>query len=442
MDVKLRPLSTDRSCRQIDRVQPMATFSPFNWFRSPQIEPSCRTALSVNPSLDAAVQDVSEQLRPSRQSDLALVFASTSYASDLPRLLPLLKQRLNAELWLGCVGGGVVGTTQTGHCQELEQTPALSVTLLSLPGASIQAKALDTATLPDLDGAAKTWEDWVGIGAAESRSQIVLLDPSSSGINDLISGLDYAYPNSAKIGGIAAPHNAPHGSLLLNDQVVNGAVVCSIGGDWLLDTVVAQGCRPIGPVFSIEQVQRNVLLELNDGERKASPVTCLQRVLAELSDEERDRARHSLFLGIERRTLHLSADGQQSNDGGAFLVRNLIGVDPSNGAVAVAERVRPGQNVQFQLREATASRDEALQLLQAAAGDSPQFGLLMACLGRGESLFGVPDGDISLARQVMPDLPIAGAFCNGEIGPVGGATHLHGYTACWGLLRPVRSATP
>ena len=155
-----------------------------------------------------------------------------------------------------------------------------------------------------------------------------------------------------------------------------------------------------------------------------------------------DRARHSLFLGIERRTLHLSADGQQSNDGGAFLVRNLIGVDPSNGAVAVAERVRPGQNVQFQLREATASRDEALQLLQAAAGDSPQFGLLMACLGRGESLFGVPDGDISLARQVMPDLPIAGAFCNGEIGPVGGATHLHGYTACWGLLRPVRSTTP
>ena len=34
----------------------------------------------------------------------------------------------------------------------------------------------------------------------------------------------------------------------------------------------------------------------------------------------------------------------------------------------------------------------------------------------------------------MPDLPVA-AFCNGEIGPVGGTTHLHGYTACWGLLR-------
>ena len=118
-------------------------------------------------------------------------------------------------------------------------------------------------------------------------------------------------------------------------------------------------------------------------------------------------------------------------------MRNLIGVDPSNGAVAVAERVRPGQNVQFQLREATASRDEALQLLGEAAGTAPQFGLLMACLGRGQGLFGVPNGDVSLAREVMPSLPVAGAFCNGEIGPVGGATHLHGYTACWGLLRPV-----
>ena len=46
-----------------------------------------------------------------------------------------------------------------------------------------------------------------------------------------------------------------------------------------------------------------------------------------------------------------------------------------------------------------------------------------------------PDGDISLARSVMPELPVAGAFCNGEIGPVAGNTHLHGYAAAWGLLR-------
>ena len=112
-------------------------------------------------------------------------------------------------------------------------------------------------------------------------------------INDLISGLDYAYPGRQGRRHRRTPQR-PHGSLLLDDQVVTGAVVCSIGG-LALDTVVAQGCRPIGPVFAIEQVQRNVLLELSDGERRASPMACLQRVLADLS-ERRPRTRASLVV--------------------------------------------------------------------------------------------------------------------------------------------------
>ncbi|MEB3254137.1 MAG: FIST N-terminal domain-containing protein [Synechococcus sp.] len=420
----------------------MATFSPLGWFRSFTGESHCRSALSTHPSLDEAVKDVVGQLGRRGEADLALVFASTGYASDLPRLLPLLRQELKSRHWIGAAGGGVVGTRSDGSAAEVEQAPSLSVTLLRLPGARIEAAALSTDTLPDLDGPAQQWQDWSGLNPEDSRSQILLIDPTSSNINDLISGLDYAYPSATKIGGIACPHNAPHGSLLFDDRVVTGSVICSIGGDWRLDSVVAQGCRPIGPVFAIEQVQRNVVLELSDGERRDTPVACLQRVLADLTSEERERVRHSLFLGIERRNLQLNPERPEASDG-AFLVRNLIGVDPKNGAVAVAERVRPGMNVQFQLREADASRDEALTLLQAACASdatTPVFGLLMACLGRGQGLFGTPDGDVSLGRQVLPDLPMAGAFCNGEIGPVAGSTHLHGYTACWGLLRQDRGS--
>ena len=415
----------------------MVRFSPFDWFSSATETRYCRSALSTKPSLDEAVKDVVSQLGRRGEADLALVFASTGYASDLPRLLPLLRQELRSRHWIGAAGGGVVGTLPDGSAAEIEKTPSLSVTLLQLPGSEITAVELSTETLPDLDGAAQQWQDWSGIQPEHCRSQILLIDPTSNNINDLISGLDYAFPGAATIGGIACPHNAPHGSLLIDDRVVTGAVICSIGGDWRLDTVVAQGCRPIGPVFSIEKVQRNVLLELSDGERRDTPVACLQRVLADLNSEDRERVRHSLFLGIERRNLQLNPEHPAESEG-AFLVRNLIGVDPKNGAVAVADRVRPGMNVQFQLREADASREEALSLLKAAATTderAPVFGLLMACLGRGQGLFGVPDGDVTLGRQVMPDLPMAGAFCNGEIGPVAGSTHLHGYTACWGLLR-------
>jgi small ligand-binding sensory domain FIST len=122
----------------------------------------------------------------------------------------------------------------------------------------------------------------------------------------------------------------------------------------------------------------------------------------------------------------------------AFLVRNLIGVDPRNGAVAVAERMRVGQKVQFQLRDAETSREEARHLLgrQALATPEPLAAFLFACLGRGRGLYGEADGDVALCREAFATVPVAGVFCNGEIGPIGNSTHMHGYTASWGFLVP------
>ncbi len=409
----------------------MVPFNPLAWFRGSGTRAKCRTALSCCTSLEEATKDVTNQLG-SEKADLALFFVSSHFASDLPRLHSLLCKRLQSKHWIGFVAGGVVGTDSSGQSQELEQTTALSITFLNLPGARLNPFQLNTENLPDLDGPLQHWQNWVDIDPADTRSLLLFIDPSCGVINDLISGLDYAYPNAAILGGIAAPHNATHGSLLIDGHVINGAVGMSIGGDWFLDPVIAQGCRPIGPVFAIEQAQRNVLLELSDGNRRDTPVACLQRVLADLNAEDRELVQHSLFLGVERRNLMQECPSD-------FLVRNLIGVDPRNGAVAVAERVRPGQHVQFQLREAQSSRLEARQLLEASKKRSPLSpplcGLLFACLGRGSGLFGEANGDISIARDVLPNLPIAGAFCNGEIGPLSNNTYLHGYTACWGLLR-------
>ena len=414
----------------------MGPFSPFKWWRSRQTQPQCRTALTGQPSLEAAVKEVSRALG-SAPADVALVFVSSHFASDLPRLLPLLQAQLTADHWLGCISGGVVGTGNDGQAHELEQSPALSVTLLTLPGAVLQPFAIDTDKLPDLDGSNEHWHRGLGLDPHQLRSLVVLIDPSSSHINDFISGIDYAFPSAPCLGGIAAPHAAGHGSLLQGQTVSKGVVGLAIGGDWTLEPAVAQGCKPIGPVFAIEQAERNVLLQLSHDQQRDTPVACLQRVLADLNDEERERVKDSLFLGIERQALMMGANGTPEPRS-AFLVRNLIGVDPRNGAVAVAERIRVGQNVQFQLREAEASRQEARHLLCDARDhceQPPLFGLLFACLGRGSGLFGTPDGDVSIARSVIADLPIAGAFCNGEVGPLAGSTHLHGYTACWGLLR-------
>ena len=87
----------------------MAAFSLPSWL-SRHIGPDrgkawCRTALASETSLQASVETIVHQLRGAGPADLALVFAAASYASDLPRLLPLLQEKLRASHWIGCLGG-------------------------------------------------------------------------------------------------------------------------------------------------------------------------------------------------------------------------------------------------------------------------------------------------------------------------------------------------
>jgi len=409
------------------------------WFKSGGSDALARTALSSQPSLEQAIDEVAGSLKGMGQADLALVFCSSSFASDLPRLLPLLQQKLQADHWLGACGGGVVGTNPGNQPLELEQGCGLSVTLLKLPGAQINSFALDANQLPDLDGPALPWQQAVGADPAAGGAMLLWLDPSTSGINDLISGLDYAFPAMAKLGGIAGNHSANHGSLLLGDQVHHSAVGCVISGAWTLEPVVAQGCRPIGPIFEVEQAKRNVVLELRQGDDLASPVTALQQVIETLPEPDKELLRHSLFVGLARNSFSL----QQERSSNPFLVRNLMGVDPRHGAMAVADSLQVGQRLQFQLRDGATSRQELDGLLadaqQSCQQHPPVAALLFACLGRGQGLYGEAHVDTGLCRKHFPELPVSGLFCNGEIGPVDGSTQLHGYTACWALVVPTPS---
>jgi small ligand-binding sensory domain FIST len=72
----------------------------------------------------------------------------------------------------------------------------------------------------------------------------------------------------------------------------------------------------------------------------------------------------------------------------------------------------------------------ALRLHVEAMGDSPPAGaIVFSCNGRGSSMFGVPDHDAAAVQHELRGAPAAGFFAAGEIGPVGGRSFLHGFTA-------------
>ncbi|MBW4548920.1 MAG: FIST C-terminal domain-containing protein [Symplocastrum torsivum CPER-KK1] len=404
-------------------------------------------ALSTRPSLEAAVAEVVDRVQQSLTAspDLGLVFISSAYASEYSRVMPLLKEQLSVPVLIGCGGAGIVGMNTQGEAQELEGEPALSLSVAHLPGVNVHAFYIPANNLPDMDSPPAAWVELVGVPPEEQPQFILLADPFSSGVNDLLQGLDFAYPGSNKVGGLAsASAMGAQSGLFCNYKLYReGTVGVALSGNIVLETIVAQGCRPIGQTYQVTSCERNIILELatQDGtEITASdpnsrpPLEVLRDVIQGLSDSDRELAQHSLFVGVAR------DEFKQQLGHGDFLVRNLLGVDPRVGAIAIGDRVRPGQRIQFHLRDARTSEEDLELLLQhyqkedlhtpGAAG-----ALMFSCLGRGERLYGKPDFDSQLFRRYLNDIQLAGFFCNGEIGPVGGSTFLHGYTSVFGICR-------
>ncbi|MFP4124939.1 FIST signal transduction protein [Coleofasciculus sp.] len=409
-------------------------------------------ALSTRPSLETAIADVVERLEQSLSmpADLGLVFISSAYASEYSRLMPLLQERLSVPVIIGCGGGGVIGMNAQGQPQEIEAEPALSISLASMPEVSVRAFHIPGSDLPDLDSSPSTWVDLIGVPPQDQPHFILLADPFSSKINDLLQGLDFAYPGSVKVGGLAsASAMGVQSGLFYRDSERysggtlhrEGTVGVALSGNVVLDPIVAQGCRPIGQPYQITKGERNIVLELADSNgmsfseaESQPPLAVLRDVIQNLSESDRELAQHSLFIGIAR------DEFKQNLGQGDFLIRNLLGVDPRLGAIAIGDRVRPGQRIQFHLRDARTSEEDLellLQNYQNQVNPTPETAgaLMFSCLGRGQGLYGKPDFDSQVLCRYLNNISVGGFFCNGEIGPVGGSTFLHGYTSVFGICR-------
>jgi small ligand-binding sensory domain FIST len=278
----------------------------------------------------------------------------------------------------------------------------------------------------------------VGVSPADQPHFIVLADPYSIRIENLLMGMDYAYPKASKVGGLASGATKPgENALYLNTACYrSGAVGVALSGNVALDVLVAQGCRPIGRTLRVTKCDRNILMEL-DGK---PPLTVLRDLFMTLGARDQNLLQHALFLGLVMDPLksHLMR--------GDFLIRNIVGINTEKGILAVGALLHEGQTVQFHLRDAQTSADDLHQIMSAYASRSgrnhPSGALLFSCLGRGEFLYGHPSHDTRLFQHRLGQVPVGGFFCSGEIGPVGGATYLHGYTSCFALFRPLYVPSP
>jgi small ligand-binding sensory domain FIST len=392
------------------------------------------SSLSTHPvtahATGEAIGQVIEQV--GRHPDLAVLFVTRPHAGALEEAADAVTRLLEPTLLIGCAAESVVGSQR-----EIEQAPAVSLWAgLTGPIAPVRLwvdfeeggpegpdDGLDsdpeegTSPIPLVAG----WPDDLPF---EPQALLLLADPFTFPIDLLLRGLAADHPGLPVIGGMASAARSPGGNrLALNDQVfTDGAVGALVGPGVTVSSVVSQGCRPIGRPLAVTRAEGNIIYQL-------AGQPALNRLLQMAKDGMSERDVELINQGLH---LGVVIDEHKVDFGrGDFLIRNVIGADWSNGAIAVGDTVEVGTTVQFHVRDAEAADEDLRELLAERTADGV---LLFTCNGRGSRLFAKPDHDAGVIGDLLGDPPISGFFAAGEVGPVGGHNFVHGFTASMALF--------
>lgn len=346
-------------------------------------------------------------------ADLVCFFVSGVDPEEVTLAGERVMRLSGSALTLGCSATGVLGDGRGVQGQG-----AVSVWAARLPGVELTPFRLDTVVEDDQLAVVGMREP-----GPNDRAGILLTNPYEFPTQAFVRETTAALDGLPLIGGMADGLRGEDSVRLFCDGEVaqNGAIGVLIGGEGVLGTVVSQGCRPVGPNMTVTKAEGNLLLELA-GENAYEK---LERLVEELSDQDRELAEQGLHVGV---AMDEYADRHEQGD---FLVRTLVGADPEMGALTIGDMVEVGQTVRFQVRDAsTADEDLAHRLTEFGARNTVGAGLLFSCNGRGANLFTRPDHDVLAVRRILGAAPVAGFFAAGEIGPVSGVNHVHGFTAC------------
>ena len=370
--------------------------------------------LSASPRAAEAAGEAAREARAALGGapvDLAFLFVSADHFAEADEALAAVEHELDPGHVLGCVAEGVVGRDR-----ELEDGPAAAVWAASLPEAEIET--FHSIAFGTDEGVAVN-----GIPSLDDADLVTfLVDPFTFPAAGFLSKLNEEEDAVPLVGGLAAGGGEPDTqALFLDGEVLHEGAVGAVLRGVRVRTVVSQGCAPVGRDSVITNAEDNVVFELA-GE------PALERLKGDLGTltpaQERSAARGGVLAGL------VIDENRSEYERGDYLMRGLIGVDEETGALAVGEPVRIGQTLRFHVRDAATADEDLRENLGGAVGaDRAAGALLFTCNARGTSLFPEPDHDARAVSQILREDAVAGFFCAGEIGPVGGKPFLHGFTA-------------
>ncbi len=348
----------------------------------------------------------------------AVLFASAHFFGSAQDLVTAVAEEIGQVPLIGCVAEAVAG-----NAREVESEPAVSLWLAADIG-PVETFSMEFVRTPSggAFGGYRFEPDPAG-------AHLMICDPFTFPASDLLVHLNENVPGAVVMGGMASGGLAERQSrLFLGDRVLSqGAVGAHLPGTEF-HPLVAQGCRPVGDPYTITRADSNLIFELGG----RPPLARLQELAAALSGPERELLAQGVQIGI------VIDEYQAEPRQGDFLIRGLVGADPDSGTIAVGDEVQVGQTVQFHIRDAQSADEDLRRILEqettTLGGRRAAGALLFTCNGRGSRMFSQPDHDAGLLAKMLGQIPAAGFFCAGELGPVGGRNFLHTFTASIALF--------
>ena len=349
-------------------------------------------------------------------ASLAVLLASRSHADQAAEVLNAVQETVEPPRLIGCVAQGIVASRR-----EIEDEAAVAVWLAS--GVAAETFHLDFVR--------------TGSGGLLTRYRfdrsardlhVLLADPYTFPSNLLVEHLNTDLPGTTVIGGVVSGGLGLGDTRLFRDRDVltSGVVGVRLPGMPGVP-IVSQGCRPIGYPYIVTDTDGVLITGLGG----RPPLQRLRETVEALPPDEQELVSHGLQIGIVVDE-HAAVPGQ-----GDFMIRSLLGADPSTGAIKIDEVVEVGTTAQFQIRDgAGADKDLRLAVERAAAQlpGRPAGALVFTCIARGRRMFGVADHDASTIEELLGGIPLAGFFAAGEIGPIAGRNALHAFTASMALF--------
>ncbi|GAA2370302.1 FIST N-terminal domain-containing protein [Nonomuraea africana] len=371
--------------------------------------------LAVGSDLCAAAETAVRQALAglSGPADLVCFFICGEDPDDVARAGQRAMEVASSAHVIGCSATGVIGDGQG-----VELTPSVSAWAAKLDGGRLTTFALETLSAGD---------KFVVVGLPERRADdqvaILLADPYTFPTDAFVERSSEVLGDLPLIGGLANGLEG-RGSVRLfagGEVYTEGAIGVLLGGGVKVSTVVSQGCRPIGPTMVVTSAEENLLLELAGQPALAR----LEDIVSDLDEDDRELVASGLQIGVAM------DEYAEHHERGDFLIRGVIGIDPEREAVAIGDVVDVGRSVRFQVRDAATADEDLYDLLDAHREELGRVdgALLFACNGRGSAMFGSADHDAVALRDTLGAIGMAGFFAAGEVGPVAGHNHVHGFTA-------------